>query len=83
METVSTAPLIVDAKSRLSDILVEISWREIARRYFGKSSSWLYHKLDGIKGDGSQGGFTPEETLQLKEALTDLASRISNAASKL
>ncbi len=83
METVITAPLIVDAKSRLSDILVEISWREIARRYFGKSSSWLYHKLDGIKGDGSQGGFTPEETLQLKEALTDLASRISNAASKL
>ncbi len=83
METVITAPLVVDAKSRLSDILVEISWREIARRYFGKSSSWLYHKLDGIKGDGSQGGFTPEETLQLKEALTDLASRISNAASKL
>ena len=83
METVITAPLIVDAKSRLSDILVEISWREIARRYFGKSSSWLYHKLDGIKGDGSQGGFTPEETLQLKEALTVLASRISNAASKL
>ena len=83
METVINAPLIVDAKSRLSDILVEISWREIARRYFGKSSSWLYHKLDGIKGDGSQGGFTPEETLQLKEALTDLASRISNAASKL
>ncbi|MBS7347628.1 MAG: DUF5053 domain-containing protein [Muribaculaceae bacterium] len=83
METVINAPLVVDAKSRLSDILVEISWREIARRYFGKSSSWLYHKLDGIKGDGSQGGFTPEETLQLKEALTDLASRISNAASKL
>ena len=83
METVINAPLVVDAKSRLSDILVEISWREIASRYFGKSSSWLYHKLDGIKGDGSQGGFTPEETLQLKEALTDLASRISNAASKL
>ena len=83
METVINAPLVVDAKSRLSDILVEISWREIARRYFGKSSSWLYHKLDGIKGDGSQGGFSPEETLQLKEALTDLASRISNAASKL
>ena len=83
METVINAPLVVDAKSRLTDILVEISWREIARRYFGKSSSWLYHKLDGIKGDGSQGGFTPEETLQLKEALTDLASRISNAASKL
>jgi hypothetical protein len=84
MESTITAPLLVDAKSRLSDILVEVSWREIARRYFGKSSSWLYHKLDGIKGDGSQGGgFTPEETLQLKDALNDLASRISTAASRL
>lgn len=84
MESTINAPLLVDAKSRLSDILVEVSWREIARRYFGKSSSWLYHKLDGIKGDGSQGGgFTPEETQQLKDALNDLATRITTAASRL
>lgn len=75
--------LMTDAKSRLSDILTAISWREIARTYFGKSSSWLYHKLDGIKGDGSNGGFTPEESEKLKEALEDLASRISKAASSL
>ena len=75
--------LLTDAKSKLSDILLEISWREIARRYFGKSSSWLYHKLDGIKGDGTSGGFDPEETQQLKDALMDLASRISKAASSL
>lgn len=83
MESTVTNALLVDAKSRLSDILVEVSWREIARRYFGKSSSWLYHKLDGIKGDGSEGGFTAEETIQLKNALNDLASRINTAASKL
>lgn len=72
------------AKSKLQDILVAISWRELARTYFGKSSSWLYHKLDGIKGDGSPGnGFTPAEKKQLKEALEDLASRISRAASQL
>lgn len=84
MESIINAPLLVDAKSRLSDILVEVSWREIARRYFGKSSSWLYHKLDGIKGDGSQGGgFTTEETQQLKDALNDLATRITTAAARL
>ncbi len=83
MEYAVKTPLLVDAKSRLSDILVEVSWREIARRYFGKSSSWLYHKLDGIKGDGTEGGFTPSESEQLKEALLDLASRITIAASKL
>lgn len=75
--------LMTDAKSRLSDILTAISWREIARTYFGKSSSWLYHKLDGIKGDGSNGGFTPDESEKLKAALEDLSSRISKAASSL
>lgn len=75
--------IISDAKSRLSDILVAISWREVARTYFGKSSSWLYHKLDGVKGDGSDGGFTQAEADQLKDALEDLAKRITTAASKL
>lgn len=76
--------LVTDAKMRLSDILVTISWREIARRYFSKSSSWLYHKLDGINSDGTPGGgFSPDETRQLKDALIDLSTRISEAASKL
>ncbi len=76
--------VLTDAKARLQDILVAISWREIARNYFGKSSSWLYHKLDGIKSDGTPGGgFSESEKLRLKEALQDLASRINTAASKL
>lgn len=76
--------VITDAKQRLDDILLAISWREIARTYFGKSSSWLYHKLDGIKSDGTKGGgFTPEEAEQLKAALNDLANRINTAASLL
>ena len=79
-----TKELISDAKSRLTDILVAISWREIARTYFGKSSSWLYHKLDGIKSDGTPGGgFTEAERIQLKESLEDLSNRIKIAASKL
>ena len=75
--------LLSDAKKRLSDILVAVSWREIARTYFGKSSSWLYHKLDGIDGNGGNGGFTPEEKERLKAALHDLADRIRNAADEL
>lgn len=75
--------LLSDAKKRMSDILVAVSWREIARTYFGKSSSWLYHKLDGIDGNGGEGGFTPEETERLKAALYDLAARIRNAADTL
>lgn len=80
----SKAPVITDAKQRLGDILLTVSWRDIARRYFGKSSSWLYHKLDGIKSDGTPGGgFTPEEARQLAAALNDTAERIRMAASSL
>ena len=76
--------LLTDAKQRLQDVLMAISWRELARTYFGKSSSWLYHKLDGIKSDGTPGGgFTEDERLQLKEALEDLSRRLNTAASKL
>lgn len=67
-------------KQKMQDILVAISWREIARTYFGKSASWLYHKMDGIDGNGKKGDFTPEEALQMKGALCDLADRIRRAA---
>ncbi len=84
MEQSAKTPVITDAKKRLDDILLAISWREIARTYFGKSSSWLYHKLDGIKSDGSpDGGFSASEAAQLKDALLNLSKRIQTAAESL
>lgn len=79
-KVIQASQRITDVKAKMSDILVAISWREIARTYFGKSSSWLYHKLDGIDGNGGTGGFTPEEAQQLKDALNDLSDRIRRAA---
>ena len=38
-------------KARLSDILMHVSWGDISREYFGKSGSWLYHKLNGVDGN--------------------------------
>lgn len=70
-------------RERLEDITKVISWREIARRYFNRSSSWLYHKMDGIDGNGGKGDFTPEERSRLKEALHDLAERIRSAANRI
>lgn len=81
METAKQQKIIIgDVKEKMTDILVAISWREIARTYFGKSSSWLYHKLDGIDGNGGKGGFSPEEAQQLKDALYSLSERIRRAA---
>ncbi len=70
-------------KMRLQDILLSITWRDIARRYFGKSSSWLYHKMDGINGNGGKDEFSPEEAKQLQAALYDLSDRIRTAADRI
>ena len=86
METTNTnqkKDIDSDVKKKLSDVLMSITWREIARTYFGKSSSWLYHKLDGIDGNGSKGGFNAQEKEQLKAALIDLSERIQKAAKNL
>ena len=70
-------------RDKLTDILVTVSWREIARTYFNKSASWLYHKLDGIDGNGGQGGFSDSEREQLRGALFDLADRIRRTAESI
>lgn len=81
MEVVVKAPKeAVNMKSKMTDILVSISWADLSRRYFGKSNSWLYHKMDGRDGNGKPTVFTPEEAEQLKGALCDLADRIRKAA---
>ena len=47
-------------KKKLYDLLVAISWADLSRTYFGKSSSWLYHKMDGRDGNGKPTDFTPD-----------------------
>lgn len=74
---------ITDMKKRLGDILMTISWREFANTYFHKSSSWLYHKLDGIDGNGGKGGFTDGEAEEMRDALYDLSDRIRRAAERI
>lgn len=77
MNTVMTKPeLITDVRKKTRDIALAISWRELANTYFHKSSSWLYHKMDGKDGRGRAGGFSPTEAEQLREALVDLSDRI-------
>jgi hypothetical protein len=70
-------------KSVLKDILLDMSWAKIAQNYFGKSSSWMYHKMDGIDGNGGEGNFTYSEKLQLRNALYDFSDRVKVAADKI
>ena len=70
-------------KAQLSDLLVSISWADLAKRYFGRSGSWLYHKLDGIDGNKKPTSFTDEERERLRGALVDLSERIRRAADRI
>lgn len=84
MEEVLTKPFVItDMKKKLKDILMVISWRELSNTYFHKSSSWLYHKMDGIDGNGGEGGFSEHEAMQLRGALIDLSERIRRAADEI
>lgn len=71
------------AKQKLHDIIFFVNLAEIARRYFNRSSSWLYHKFDGIDGNGGTDDFSPAELEQLRGGLYDLADRIRKAADTL
>ncbi len=72
--------LVGDMKSRVRDISLIVSWREIAHQYFDRSASWLYHKLDGIDGNGGSGGFTEKEAATLRAALLDVSERLRKVA---
>ena len=47
--------VITDMKKKVRDIQMAISWRDFANTYFQRSSSWFYHKMDGIDGNGGVG----------------------------
>lgn len=70
-------------KGMMRDILISISWGDLSKRYFGKSNSWLYHKMDGIDGNGKPTEFSEEEKYQLKGALADLSNRIRACADNI
>ena len=79
LELLERPVLVTDMKKKLKDVLMAISWREFANTYFQRSSSWFYHKMDGIDGNGGKGGFNEEEVEQMRGALIDLSNRIRRA----
>lgn len=84
MEVVTNATVkITDMKKKIKDVQMAISWRDFANRYFQRSSSWFYHKMDGIDGNGGAGGFSESEAEQMRNALYDLSNRIRRAADSI
>lgn len=72
----------VTVRQVLSDVYEEINWAYLARNYFRKSRSWLYHKFSGMN-NGVPDDFSDVDREHLKAALYDIAARIILAADRL
>nr|DAY26692.1 MAG TPA: protein of unknown function (DUF5053) [Caudoviricetes sp.] len=66
----------------LADVYEEVNWAYLAKNYFGKSRSWLYHKFSG-RNNGVEDDFSDVDRDKLKASLNDIAARIMQAASRL
>ena len=66
--------LVVDLKK--DDIAKVLKVSYIAERFFGRSRSWLCHKLNNDIVNGKREGFTQEEYDKLKAALDTIAYEI-------
>jgi hypothetical protein len=70
-------------KQRLADITPAVSWVYIAKKYFNKTDSWLYQRINGNIVNGKTATFTPEELETLKSALGDLSQRLGSVSISL
>jgi len=66
--------LVVDLRKEDISKVLKVSY--IAERFFGRSRSWLCHKLNNDIVNGKREGFTIEERKKLKEALDTIAYEI-------
>ena len=67
-----------EIKSSIDAILPFISLQRLSKEYFGKHSSWLYHKLNEDLINGVHYQLDDNELRLLGAALKDLATKISN-----
>lgn len=66
----------ITIRKKLEPILPLINVAGFTRRYFGKSSSWFYQRMNGNIVHGKPMSFTDEELKQLQDAFQDLAQKL-------
>jgi hypothetical protein len=70
-------------KQKLADISPAISWVHIAKKYFNKTDSWFYQRINGNMVNGKSASFTKEELDTLRHALSDLSNRLGSLSASL
>ena len=63
---------------KFGEITDMVSMAYIAKAYFGKSRSWLAHKMNGDVVNGKTSTFTSEELVTLRGALQDMSQKFGS-----
>jgi len=74
------AEMTAQLREQLKTLAPALSLGYLAKTYFGKSSAWLYQRLNGNVVNGKAAHFTCEEIKTFKAALADLGAQLSAAA---
>ena len=74
------ARLTEQLREQLKSLTPALSLGYFAKTYFGKSSAWLYQRLNGNVVNGKVAHFTCEEINTFKAALADFSAKLSAAA---
>lgn len=69
-------------KQALEEVYEQINWAYLAKNYFGKTRSWIYHKFSGMN-NGKPDDFNEQDRQTLKAALLDISRKLTNVAEKL
>lgn len=82
MAQIATIQQRTTVRQALADVYEEVNWAYLAKNYFGKSRSWLYHKFSG-RNNGVDDDFSDVDRDKLKAALNDIAMRLMATADRL
>ena len=72
-----------NVKTIIEDLSEALSLSYLAKKYFRKDKSWLYHKLHEDKVNGVQYKFTDEDIQVLIDALDDVSQLIASTKKRL
>ena len=65
-------------KLQMGEIPKMVNLSYLAKKYFGKSQSWLSQRLNGCTVNGKVPRFTPDELETLNNALQDISKEIGS-----
>jgi hypothetical protein len=73
----------LNVRDLLAGILPMVSVSHLSKKYFDKSASWFYQRMNGNLVHGKPAKFTPDELITLRRVLDELSEKFSQTSKLL